>query len=169
MTMKAFTVFIISILCMAFAPIPSQLNVFDIKRNPVTIESSADTVKVIVFAKTPCCHDCFLKLNNQIKSIDSTFNNISFILLINTFNDFVNIKTQRHYFKELTKIEQIFFDLDIGSSMQRNTVFSKYFVSSTPAVLILYKNKEQYLSLDVLKDSNYTILKQKIIEFLKEN
>jgi hypothetical protein len=142
----------------------------DVKNNAVTITTKKNEISVFIFAQNPCCHLCFMKLNDRLAEIRENYSKIKVYIVIEYQDDIVNRKLDINYFKELVDADSVYFDYNNKTITKDSTKFQSWFkyykITSTPSVLLVLNNQEKYISFKNLKNSNYTILEDKIKELV---
>ena len=117
---------------------------------------------ILVFANLPCCHDCFMKLNEYFNHLRENKFTFILILIIKTEDNIIIRKLSVNYFKDLIKVDSIFFDfnqeINGDASKQDYSYFKYYKIINTPSILIVNKDKETFIpyKLIFIADKRYT-------------
>lgn len=149
-----------------------KIVVNDVLKNDIVLSSSEDSVTILVFANNPCCHDCFLKLNKVLQQIKLSDSPVRIYAVISTQSDIVSRKLGRNYFRDLIKVDSIYYDIIDNyvaqDSLKKQSLFGHYNIRYTPAVLLVFKDESIFISLKDLQNSGYGIVKEIVAKLLKK-
>ena len=102
----------------------------DINGDDVSFINQDSITNIYIFSKMPCCHDCFIKLDDLLSSLFKGNYKFKTYLVISCGENIIEKKININYFKEIIRYDKAYFDSDY---------FNNYKISATPSILICNK------------------------------
>jgi hypothetical protein len=137
--------FIIIALFLTYFPVNSRLLVYDIRNNIVDL----DTLKkpaFVIFYKGLSCHLCYENLSKALHSIDS---NVIIYSVLNCSDDIPQRKGMQIFVNKYYSSTAFFYDNSKSTAKlknnESNSLFLKYQIDKTPALLYLDASSAVYI------------------------
>ena len=131
-----------------------ELRVVTIKKDTLDLlEYAKDkNLFVILFSWGYSCFDCFRDIVNSLDSLHKKDTNIKYVFLCRSDNSSLARRNTIETIDKIKTNQVVFFDID-------DTIFGRYKIDITPAVINIKDSKVSYISFDSFRKQKFNYQK----------